>query len=221
MSYILDALKKAESERRLGSIPDLHAQPALPAPPDGKPAVWRRLLMVTVLATLSIILVSFAWLRPWQAVSPAAVTAPSPVQPRPKAVQAEPTPAVAAPTPPPSMPEHPLPRRTTPHEKAAEPKNEPRLAKKSAPSRTVPAAVPSSQPRVATLQELPEHIQREIPRVTINGYIYSSVPSERSVLINKKLLHEGDEVGPGLVLEKMMPKEAVFNYNGYRYRLAY
>lgn len=82
-------------------------------------------------------------------------------------------------------------------------------------------AIASPQAQVATLRELPENIQREIPALTISGYIYSNIPSERSVLINKKLLHEGDEIASGLTLEKMMPKEAVLNYKGYRYRMSY
>jgi general secretion pathway protein B len=35
------------------------------------------------------------------------------------------------------------------------------------------------------------------------------------------LRHEGEEVAPGLVLEKLQPKGAVMNYKGYRYRVAY
>ena len=57
--------------------------------------------------------------------------------------------------------------------------------------------------------------------MTIGGYIYSGNQSERSVLINKRLLHEGEEVAPGLVLEKMLPKEAVLSYKGHRYRISY
>jgi general secretion pathway protein B len=35
MSYILDALKKADAERERGTIPGLHSQPLAPAPDDG------------------------------------------------------------------------------------------------------------------------------------------------------------------------------------------
>lgn len=70
-------------------------------------------------------------------------------------------------------------------------------------------------------RELPEQIQRELPSLTIGGYIYSDNPRERQLLVNRRLLHEGEEAAPGIVLEKMMPKAAVFNYKGYRYRIAY
>jgi len=74
---------------------------------------------------------------------------------------------------------------------------------------------------VATLRELPPQIQREIPAMTVGGYIYSGNKADRSVLINNRLMREGDEVAPGLVLEKMMPNGMVLNYKGYRYRAGY
>ena len=45
MSYILDALRRAEAERQRGTVPGLHAQPAtgtLPAGPDGPDTAQRR-----------------------------------------------------------------------------------------------------------------------------------------------------------------------------------
>ncbi len=71
------------------------------------------------------------------------------------------------------------------------------------------------------MQDLPAAIQRELPQVSINGYIYARNPADRSALINKKLLHEGENVAPDLVLEKLTPKDAVLNYKGYRYRVSY
>ncbi|MFL6674575.1 MAG: general secretion pathway protein GspB, partial [Massilia sp.] len=69
--------------------------------------------------------------------------------------------------------------------------------------------------------ELPDAVQREVPKVTFGGYIYSPNPADRLLLIDKTLRHEGEEVAPGLVLEKLMPTAAVMNYRGYRYRVGY
>jgi general secretion pathway protein B len=77
------------------------------------------------------------------------------------------------------------------------------------------------EPYVPALRELPANIQREIPALTVGGYIYASKPAERSILINNRLLREGEQIAPGLTLEKMMPREAVLNYRGYRYRVPY
>ena len=74
---------------------------------------------------------------------------------------------------------------------------------------------------VVTLRELPEHIQRTIPQLSIGGYIYSDNQADRSVLINKRLLRDGDQVAADLILEKMTPTGIIFNYKGYRYRTSY
>ena len=88
--------------------------------------------------------------------------------------------------------------------------------------RSTPAgASPASEEPVLNLRELPEPIQRSIPHVTVGGYIYSRNPADRLLLIDKVLRHEGEEVAPGLLLEKLLPREAVFSFKGYRYRVPY
>lgn len=88
------------------------------------------------------------------------------------------------------------------------------------------AAAPKSDeaPReeaVQALRDLPEPIRRAIPPVAMSGYMYSPNPADRLVLIDKVLRREGDEVAPGLVLERLEPKGAVFAFRGYRYRIPY
>ena len=51
--------------------------------------------------------------------------------------------------------------------------------------------------------------------------MYSANPADRLLLVDNALRHEGEEVAPGLVLEKLMPKAAVMNFRGIRYRVAY
>ena len=82
------------------------------------------------------------------------------------------------------------------------------------------SAAPTEQPLQA-LRDLPEPIQRAIPPITVGGYIYSKNPADRLLLIDKVLRHEGEELAPGLVLEKLLPRAAIFNYKGYRYRVGY
>ncbi|TCS35751.1 type II secretion system protein B [Paucimonas lemoignei] len=84
-----------------------------------------------------------------------------------------------------------------------------------------PEAPPAPEISALSLRELPEQIQRELPNLAIGGYIYSDNPRERQLLVNRRLLHEGEEAAPGVILEKMTPKAAVFNYRGYRYRMGY
>ena len=89
------------------------------------------------------------------------------------------------------------------------------------PAPAAPAQAAPAPERIALLQELPAQIQREIPPITINGYLYASNPADRSVLINNRLRREGEQLADGLTLEKLLPSEMVLNYRGYRYRVSY
>ena len=110
MSYILDALKKADAERELGAVPHLHAQGHTDPPGSGAARLGRR-TGVVVGAALGFGLISAGlwWaLRPSPAIPPpvaVVITAPAAVA----AAQAPPLPpsqavpvvAMPAPRPPP------------------------------------------------------------------------------------------------------------------------
>lgn len=208
MSYILEALKKAQAERQLGHSPTIHA-PTLQAGAQAASASrWKKPVVLVVAAMAVVIAVLVAMiLRPTAPVAvPAVATAPatpvaSPAQPRPDQALPEPVAALPAPvaTVAPAVPR----------------------------SDAVPAAAPvvatvaKAEEPVLNLRELPEPIQRAIPQVAVGGYIYSKNPADRLLLVDKILRREGEEVAPGLLLEKLHPKEAVFSYKGYRYRVPY
>lgn len=215
MSYILEALKKAQAERARGDVPGVNAQPvptiAARAPSPLRP--WMFVLLAALVAC-AVLFWQWPWTRPEPAApapvaqAPAAVVAPAPkaapvpeAAPAPAAVPA----AVPAATPAPAKPLRKLGERAPGEASAVAP---------------TPAPVPAPE-RIASLQDLPAQIQREIPALAINGYIYASNPADRSVLINNRLRREGDALGDGFVLEKLLPREMVLNYRGYRYRISY
>jgi general secretion pathway protein B len=68
------------------------------------------------------------------------------------------------------------------------------------------------------LSELPIAIQQELPAMSITVHAYSSRPAERLVGINDRLLHEGDDVAPGLKLEQITPEGMILSYKGYNFR---
>lgn len=82
-----------------------------------------------------------------------------------------------------------------------------------------PVALAPVEEQVQSLRELPEPIQRAIPQITLGGYMYSKNPADRLLLIDKVLRKEGEEVAPGLILDKLQPKQAIFSFRGYRYRV--
>jgi general secretion pathway protein B len=228
MSYILEALKKSQAERQLGELPSIHApqvqlHDGAASGAARRAPVWLALGGVAVAVAAALLL----W-QPWQASASAPAAVPAVLAqavPVPASVPAAASPAmpVAAPVPVPvppaatAAPVHharpvPEPRQETPGQAA------PPVV---VPAPTVPTPAPTSEESVPGMRDLPEPIQRQIPPIAIGGYIYSKNPADRLLLIDKVLRHEGEELAPGLVLEKLQPKAAIFSFKGYRYRVPY
>jgi len=231
MSYILEALKKAQAERQLGATPTIHAptlDAAAPRSADG--ARWKPLALAAGTAVIAGAAVLLWRQQPAPAVltSAAQVASTAPVAVSPASVAQPAAPAASAAMPSPSaVPSAPPAAAPAQAAVAPVPKAAPVPAPPSAPT---PVQAPAPQPRAAAeapeepvqlLRDLPEPIQRSIPQITMGGYMYSRNPADRLVLIDKILRHEGEEVAPGLVLEKLLPKAAIFTFKGYRYRVPY
>ncbi|MRW91195.1 hypothetical protein GJ699_14460 [Duganella sp. FT80W] len=226
MSYILEALKKAQAERQLGNSPTIHAPTLQTADSHAGAGRISKQLILALLAMAGVIGVLLVLvLRPSASPeAPLAAAAPAAVQP--------PAPVAAAPASSPAPAPLPLPDADLPPSvanlaRATASAPVAAAAQAVAPASASGAAQPAAKPAsaseepVANLRELPEPIQRSIPPVTVGGYIYSKNAADRLLLVDKILRHEGEEVAPGLVLEKLQPKEAIFNFKGYRYRVPY
>ena len=228
MSIILDALKKAETERHLGKIPGLHT----PASTDsgliaqrnfrsGR-LVWSGVFGLALLA----IGTAFWWtatndevgvsrIRLMPAPSPAStLSLPAPV-PVTVARSADiPVPPPIAPPPAAIVVPKAIPMQTPVPAIVAKPSQ---AVATSPPQKSVPPA--TSAERVIAMSDLSPSMQRELPPLAIGGSMYSDNAAERMLLIDKRLFHEGDEVAPGLLLEKLMPKEAILRFRGVRFRI--
>lgn len=210
MSYILEALKKAQAERQLGSTPGIHdvLAPSVPAPAAAAPV---RYWIAGGAATLAAV----AFLS-WRMFSPVAPGAPAPVQ----LVKAEPPAAVAEPAAPPpvaAVAPAPVVKRAA----VEPPASLPPVSAPPAPPPVQPAPEPDADDALPALAALPPSVQGTIPKITLGGYIYSPVPAERLLLIDNNLRREGEEVAAGLVLERLLPRAAVMNYRGTRFRMPY
>ena len=95
---------------------------------------------------------------------------------------------------------------------AAAPRQQPALGSNSRAAPTAPAA------SVITMAELPVAIQQELPPMSVSVHAYSGKPAERLVDINGHLLHEGEDVAPGLRLEQITPEGMILSYKGYTFR---
>ncbi len=207
MSYILDALRKANLERGRGAVPGLHAQPvpALPIEPPSqitaKPWPW----IVAGAACALLIVIGAAYFAAYE----------EPVrQPERQAPAEAPAAGAVART---ATPERPIAVATpAPWPAPPNPSAQPPAPAKAPAS--VAAAAPV-EPAVGSRDQLPADIRAGLPPLAIGGSIYSPSAGNRSVIIDGRLYREGELVTPGLVVEQIKLKAAVLSYRGHRFEL--
>lgn len=80
-------------------------------------------------------------------------------------------------------------------------------------------ATPTPTERIPSLAELGEDFKRELPAMKLGGSVWSTNPSQRIVVINTQVYHEGEKPAADLVLEQIRATTAVFNFRGTRFTL--
>lgn len=80
-------------------------------------------------------------------------------------------------------------------------------------------ATPAPTERIPSLAELGEDFKRELPTMKLGGSVWSTNPSQRIVVINTQVYHEGEKPAADLVLEQIRATTAVFNFRGTRFTL--
>lgn len=236
MSYILEALKKSESERNQGRVPDLGQQMrmihrkrkrGLPA------AAWLAIALVINAAVLAVLFWPGSGLW-WDTRASTPVTS---------------APAADVDSSQPGSEAAPEPASTRSGEIAREEETVPGPAEitaatgglesqgavilgtvEEAPTVIVPTVRPSTadgatgytpepwQGRVPHLVELPMAFQRKVPDLVFNSHVYSSQPGARSVMINNRYLRVGDTLGP-LRIERITEEGVELSMDGQRFRV--
>lgn len=257
MSYILDALRKADAERRGVAAPVGLTEPAVlvanddsdPDLPASRAPAWWWVGGGVAVALAAAVGWHF-WRGATEAVVPPQVavapTAPPPAAPapppQPAPVQQAPAPAAdadALPRFPPPLPDAqprtpspPPPPRDVPRDASPAGAREPlptlppARAQNAAPPPGItmvnpaPAAAPAAN-RVWAYAELPDAVRRDFPKLTVNGAMYSERASDRMVVINGQVLHEGEKFGPELTLRQIRLKAAVFDFRGYKVQITW
>jgi len=202
MSYILDALKKAERERTQGQLPSLQAWLTDSAV---TPKYHYRYWGVIVLLLISSSLLGFnIWqtLQPVRQLLPTAeveanashavttsITTPAPLNEpiEPVAIIPPPQPNVTAP-----------------------------LHSELGKALIMPeAAVPS----IPLLGELPEQLWGEMLTLNLNVHVYADNPQQRFVLLNGKRYIENMQIASELYLRQIRPEDVVIEYQQQLFRL--
>ena len=248
MSYILEALRKSERERRLGQVPSLPALDMEPPPKRPRWVVW--LFALSLLLAVNAVFLTVVWLQSRGTSPPAPVTAEAP-KPVPKATET----VVAATPPPPNDLEqklHELESRLAKIDQPASPpapSATPRVDDSDAPPVSVrqPAKAPATPPsqgkfrrepastatdaqprttdRAATRRKQAEdegdasELPKEIQALKINVLAYSSDPAERFAVINMSRHVPGDRLPGGILLVDILPNGLALELDGERYRV--
>ncbi len=248
MSYILEALRKADQERSAGAVPDLES--THPAARPGQRSfrwVWILVALLVVNGALMVMLATRDTGTPVsrQAASPVTGPARQTAASSPAAVaSAVPVDRVA--TPPAKVPKTVLPQdrsappapvlppvtaiipagksaARTPAVPAAPGKAPPRVA--SAPQQaSSPPLQASSPPLQASNQELDDweelslEFRSGLEMPRLDVHVYDADPQRRFVLINLRKYRAGDRLESGAVVEEILPDGIQVSYQGKRFR---
>jgi general secretion pathway protein B len=223
MSYILDALKKAERERGLANVPTLEAVHDIPQ--RNMTVRWMALGMFSlcIIALLCLFYLKTKTKEPKSIASSSTVLQTHSI-PLPAAVTTQPVlPPVEVPVAPPKPIDKDQAMTTPPL-----PANGPMIvAKPDAAARVIAAkqmrtasadgtvliepvkASIKGEDSSPTVPEQSVSLQDALASMNMSIHLYADNKEERLVFINGKAYHEGDYLEPGILLESITPEGAV------------
>jgi hypothetical protein len=215
MSFILDALKKSESERHRHSGPVL--MDVRIAPPRRRLPTWAWVIAGVLLVNL-LLLVWLLWLAPGRTPAPTAPAATSPVASPTAPPAAAPQIGVAPAVPSVSAPAVAIPQTTAPA-------GLPPAAMNQSPPPAVgpnPAAAAGTDPTepidTTNLPRVQDLIAAgaALPELRLSLHVYDPLPANRYVLLNGTRLIEGGFTADGLKLVQITPAGVVLEWRGRR-----
>jgi general secretion pathway protein B len=230
MSYILEALKMSEQSRRQ-RVDGLHYS-LLPAVEEGiatrpfRPYLWLAGALLINATAVAL------W---WRPVLPAAASAEIQiVKALPESAAAMPrapappslTVSVPAPAALPALLPEPLPGplpvlSVVANQPPAPLGTRPTAATTKPPQARLRATAPEKADEAASRSDNADgtsaSLMKQLPPINVAGYIRDA-EANRLVMVNDRLLREGDELAPGLKLEKILDDSLVFNFRGHRFK---
>ncbi len=223
MSFILDALKKSESDRQRQSGPALFEVKVAP-PRTGLP-LWAVAVAALLVVNLAIVM-WMLWRHPAARTADASMADTSAAAPAPRPA---PPPQAATPAPAPPPVSLPAPAASPP---AAAPVLRPTAGGAAEnPDDYAPAAEPAAAPLlgnrvrrdtvdgVPLYQDVAATPGARIPQLRLDLHVFAPQPQERFVMINMHKLREGDSLPEGVHVDSITPEGAVLSYSGSRFLL--
>ena len=222
MSYILDALRKSELERQMatGSRVSLF----YPVAVESAARRWREPALTVAVIGLALVVAALGW---WLHMPGETLSTPVAVVETVHAPE-ELKPPVPAPVPERRIDEQKAAAASPPVESPvpliATNKRKEAVARVTEPVKAMTtgvdaklAAAGASAAVTEKLEAASDTLPKDFPVLSIAGYIHDDEGNSLA-MINDKLVHEGEEVEPGLRLEKILGENSVFVYKGRRFR---
>jgi general secretion pathway protein B len=229
MSYILDALKKSDLQRKQGDVPTLQTVHLPVRPQDKAPRVLYGVIALLLLLLMFVLgyLFSQQFLQSrdesMAVVSPtidnAAESAKQNTSVQPDKAGSQHTDSVQTGS---------ETSRAADIQRQSSASDASLSAKTAVPENNTekPAALPennqTAEPdlmNIPYLHELPDYQQQSIPAMEFAGHVYSSDASSRSVIINGRFMEQGDTLLPGLRIETITINGVVFAYQDSLFRI--
>lgn len=207
MSFILDALKKSETERQQQTGGEFSSVPTSPGNSQSFKWLWilGLLLLVNIAVLLGILL------RPGPAAE-APPQDPAPAEP----AQAEPAQVAATRPREPSFEEQIASAR---QQAATPPADEPAPVAQPAAQPVVAQAAPASKPRLKTIDELRLDGTLQLPELHIDIHVFADEPAERFVFINMKKHRENSQLAEGPVVREITEQGVILEHRGSTFLL--
>jgi general secretion pathway protein B len=227
MSYILDALKKSERERRRGSLPDpLTVQEPLSHEKKGR-ALWPLVIVAALLINAVIFGLWFG-----SRYSQKAPVVGQEVNRNIQELQAKMPQSVSEI----KDKQQDIPNKDIPHTEKLptvkkqghsfqEKDNTSINMQKTSPGNTISETPtekeipPPDKTKLYSLNELPSSVRQKLPDFSLSVFLYADEPASRIVRVNGNMMKEGQYLSSGLKLEEIVPDGVIFSYLNYRFRI--
>lgn len=198
MSFILDALKKSESDRQQQGSSEFTGVPTS----SGRQRTPRWLWILGVLLAINLVVLLGLLFRP--DTKPAA------------------TPIASEPA---TLRNDDFAEQVAEAKQNAPPREEPRLVTVDSPRITTPAPAATIARRAAEVAALPTihqvvaDGQVTLPELHVDIHVYSESPGDRFVFINMNKHNEGSRLAEGPIVEEITPDGVVLKHNGTSFLL--
>lgn len=230
MSYILDALKKSEEERREQEERQRLAYTPLSVKSSArarKPLAPALILSTSLL--LSLLILGGGW---WYLNRTEVIGEQLPAEPSPTEEQQRVTVQKSEVPPPPDLAERPAQQVvkpvpeplpvpiTSPPETEIAAQQPGQAADQPAEEELSPSPATAPEPEsLPLLADLPFATRSMLPELKLRGHVYSETPSQRMIMVNTSIVREGDTITPDLSLVEISEDGLILRFRDTLFRI--